>query len=404
MPETEPNARRKILYLMHAVEIGGPEVCFLNFIAHVDRTQFQPIVVCPHEGDLVTRLRALQVEVRLLSVDKERRVLGMYNVVSPRVALQLVSLIRQEQIALLHSYFLYTRNYANLAAVMTRVPLVYTCHAWWWGAQMRNLQLRLCNAVPKAIIAVSHMIRDGLLQRGIIAPEKVKVIHPGVDLQRFSAGDSAPIRAEFQIPAHSPLVGIIARFDRVKDLSGFLRAAAIVARAFPQVRFLLVGDQVFWSDTDGSTVRQVMAELGLSQQVILTGYRHDVPQILASLDVLVSSSLIETFGLTLIEAMAAGKPVVATASGGPADIVVPGETGLLVPPGDPEALAQAIMALLKDREMAQTMGQAGRRRAERCFDVQVHTRKVEDLYNLYLRQDAGARFNMGMQATRCKVS
>jgi glycosyltransferase involved in cell wall biosynthesis len=366
---------------MHYVDIGGGEMCFLNFLAHLDREQFEPVVVCPRTGELVGRLQQQEVQVRILPVDLALPVRGTLKIISPQVLIRLVKLIWKENIALLHPYTLYPRNYANAAALITGIPLIYTCHAWQWGEQLRDLQMKLLNTLPKGIIAVSKMIADSLVRRRIIAPEKIQVIHPGVDLNRFKVDGDPSTRTEFGIFADTPLVGIIARFNDVKDFVGFLRAAALVLRERPSVRFLIVGDEVLPVDNHKDTVKKTIRELGLSRSVILAGYRQDIPQVLASLDVLVSSSLRESFGLTLVEAMAAGKPVVATRCGGPEEIVVHGETGFLVPPQDPEALANAILLLVNNKPLAETMGHAGRRRAESHFDLKVHTRKVEALYH-----------------------
>lgn len=360
---------KRLLYLLPSAEIWGGEVCFLNFLACLDRKRYKPLVVCPSNGSVVDCLEQLDVEVSVIGIDKYDHVFR-HNLPSPGILWQLISLIRRKRVALIHSYDFSLRNYANAAALLTGVPLVYSCHVLHWAQLFRDMQLKLINAVAAELICVSEAVREGFLRRNILDPTKLQVIHPGVALDRFCQNGNSLLRSELHVSAGTPLVGIVARFDSNKNLQGFLDAGALVGRAVPETRFVVIGE---------NRVRATVP-VGLSDQVTFLGRRDDVSQLLLDLDIIVSTSLEEGFGLTLVEAMASGKPVVSTSSGGPQDIVVDGETGFLVPPGDNQALAESLVHLLTDPELARQMGQCGRRRAERFFDVREHTRKVEELY------------------------
>jgi glycosyltransferase involved in cell wall biosynthesis len=375
----------RILYLMESRDVGGLEVIFLNLLANLDRAQFQPLVVCPPEGAFAQRVRKLEVEVLVLPLGQKPGGAQRLSFISPGIVWSLIRFVKHRKIDILHSYEFRTRNYAHITSLSTGLPLVCGCNMPNWAETMGNVQLRIVNALAKEVITISQCIREGLLSRGIINPDKIRTVYPGVDLELFSPKSDNGLRRDFQIPPESPLVGIVARFDPIKNLSGFLQAAAMVARDLPKARFCIVGGELTSFDSDGSNLRRMIQEMNLSDRVILTGPRQDMPNVFAGLDLVVSSSLSESFGMALVEAMAVGKPVVATRCGGPEEIVAHGKTGLLVRPEDSASLAQGMMTLLTDKALARGMGEAGRRRVELCFDVKRHARELENSYRVHLQ-------------------
>jgi glycosyltransferase involved in cell wall biosynthesis len=180
---------------------------------------------------------------------------------------------------------------------------------------------------------------------------------------------------------NSPLVGIVGGLIPWKGHCYFLEAAFLISRKFSEVKFLVVGED-FVGGRYRRQLEDLSFKLGLSDKVVFTGFRQDIPEILGSLEILVLTSLKEPFGRVLIEAMACAKPVVATNAGGVPEIVREGETGLLVPMRDPEALARSIKLLLNNKEKAKEMGEKGRRRVEENFTIEAHVKKVESLYQV----------------------
>jgi glycosyltransferase involved in cell wall biosynthesis len=174
----------------------------------------------------------------------------------------------------------------------------------------------------------------------------------------------ASVRAEFRIPADAPLVGVVARLDSQKGHIYLLRAWVQVTAALPEARLLVVGDGPLRGE-----LQQQTYDLGLEGSVIFAGRREDVPRIMAALDVVTLPSLWEGFGLVLLEAMAVARPIVASRVSAIPEIVVEGETGLLVPPRDVDALAAALIALLRDQQRATEMGRRGRVRLEQEFTL-----------------------------------
>jgi glycosyltransferase involved in cell wall biosynthesis len=204
------------------------------------------------------------------------------------------------------------------------------------------------------------------------------VVHNGVDIRRFSAGvqTSNSLRGELGLAENFGLVVSVGIVSAHKGHDTLIMAAATILKEFPNAAFILVGNEL---DDFGDRLRKQIVELGIAEHIFFLGPRKDVPAILAQADLLVHPSTQEALPLVLLEAMASGKPVVATRCGGPEEIVVDGETGYLVPVGDEIALADRIKRILSDPESATRMGVAGRKRAEEKFSVQAYARNIQKI-------------------------
>jgi glycosyltransferase involved in cell wall biosynthesis len=371
----------RIGYMIYNVGLGGGELLLAAHLTHADRRNFEPFVVCAGEGALSDHLRKQGVRVAFLPIDRGIKVLR-FSAPRPGTALRLVAAYRREGIDLIHSYSLETRNYANAAALLTGLPLVHTCQDTWFGGSFGRLQWAAMNRISSRIVATSKTALSSLRVGEKLDPRRVSLISAGIDIKRFAPRkDSAVVRGELGVGPNVPVVALVSRFWPGKGFDVFFAAAARIAARFPAARFLVVGGAVLRSDDYAERIGELIRDLGLSQRTILTGFRDDVERLIACVDVLVSASPRESFGLTLAEAAACGRPVVATRSGGAEEIVVHGETGLLVPVGDFAALADAVISLLADPERANAMGAAGRSRAEACFDIRMMVRKIEALYS-----------------------
>ena len=265
--------------------------------------------------------------------------------------------------------------YTSVGATLTRVPYVWHVRDLVGsGSRLERLALRLR---PAAWIANSHAVSSSLVRLGCESA-RVVVIHNGVDVDRFQPTTSGvTIRGELAIDESTVLVGAIGRLVPWKALETLLEAAAHLRVRVPMATYLIVGDVVTDPANRPAAVRYreslltLRDNLGLGDRVHFLGDRADVPRILAGLDVLVHTAVDEPFGRVLIEAMAAGKPVVATRGGGVAEIVEDGVTGYLVPPRDDAAVAERI-ALLADERRRSAMGQAGRNRALTHFTLDAY--------------------------------
>jgi glycosyltransferase involved in cell wall biosynthesis len=205
--------------------------------------------------------------------------------------------------------------------------------------------------------------------------ERVGVLHLGVDTALFRPRpeERAEIRREQRLDLDAPLVTLLGRYQTVKGQDVFLRACRIIAGARPEARFVLAGENVFGGGGDERfkrrIYRQAQADTLLRDRIRFLGWVPGPQQLLAASDVVVCSSRFESFGMAVVEAMAAGVPVVSTWVGGPGETVADGETGYLVPPGEPDRIAERVLALLADESLRRRMGIAGRARATAHFDI-----------------------------------
>jgi glycosyltransferase involved in cell wall biosynthesis len=225
-------------------------------------------------------------------------------------------------------------------------------------------------------IAASEAIRAMLLEDGVPA-DRVVTVHEGVDVERVAAVEPLNLREEYWFPPHSLIVGNVAALVPHKGQKYLLDAAAIVVHEMPEVRFLILGEGEL-----RASLEQQIKHLHLGQHVVLGGFRTDVLAVLKDLDLFVMSSVTEGLGTSLLDAMAAGRAVVATKAGGIPEVVADGETGLLVPPRDGRALADAIVALLRDEARRRRFAQAGLARARERFSVE---RMIDETLAVYDR-------------------
>ena len=374
-------ARRNILYVQSSSEIGGSDVCLLRLVAGLDRSRFRAFVALPKEGPLSGALRAAgatvvlepamhRLSTRLGAAHHVRYVLGY-----PLAVWRLARLIRRESIDLVHTNTLHALH-GFAAAWLTRRPHVWHVREIVLQSRvMRRLELFLARRFSDRILAMSGAIA-AMFGR---APRQLTVLHDGIDLHAFHPSRLGQVRQEMGLAGEDVVMGMVCRLDHWKGVEVFLRAAALV----PDAKYVVAGGAVEGREELAASLHALARELGVDVRFTEWRYGPDrIAELHAALDVLVLPSVWpEPFGLVLLEAMASGKPVIATRHGGPLEIVVEDETGLLVPPGDVEELAAAMTALLADADLRQTMGGRGRARAEREFDAARHATAVQRVYD-----------------------
>ncbi|MBN1383308.1 MAG: glycosyltransferase family 4 protein [Elusimicrobia bacterium] len=368
----------RILYIAASGNItGGGQVSLLNLIKRLNPRRFIPMVLCPEIGSLVDELRYLDISVEVVKI-KSLRSLNLISFVKTLV--KICGLIKERKIGILHSNAGSSRETicSALSARICGVPFIWHARV---TVQQRSLILdRICAALSTRIIAISGAVRKRF---SWLPDNKVDVIYNGVDLNRFTVQKSVKIiRREYKISGSTVVAGTIGRLDYWKGHRYFIESAAEVLRHVPEAVFFIVGQD---GDTNRSKLGELAGRLGIRDKIIFTGYYEDIPLIISVFDVFVLASENEPFGRVLIEAMACGKPVVATNAGGVPEIVKDNGTGLLVPPKDSAAMSEAIVAILKDREKAVKMGRAGRRRAEELFDIDINVKKTEHVYEKLIR-------------------
>lgn len=297
----------------------------------------------------------------------------------PRILSDLVALGRKLGARVLHVHGYAAADFGRLAARWLGAGLVL--HEHFADPAMpgyQGLADRLLSGLTHRAIAVSGSTRDFLVRERFVPESRVRVIWNGAPLDEFApvgADRARAFRREVGLPADALVVGVIGRLNAQKGHRYFVEAAARIAVRRPDARFLIVGD----GDLE-APLREQASSLGLSESLVMTGHRTDVPDALGAIDVLCISSLYEGTPLTLFEAMAAGKPVVSTAVDGCREILEDGRTGLLVPPRDPEALAAALLRVLDDDALRGELARAARAESRR-YDVAECVRSMEALYD-----------------------
>jgi glycosyltransferase involved in cell wall biosynthesis len=272
----------------------------------------------------------------------------MRNALSVRSGLRLARLVRERRIAIVHAHVARDYPLAALAAGRSNARLVLTRHVLFPLSKIHRLTLRRTSRV----IAVSEAVADGLRAQKIFPASKIITIHNGIDVKRFEQGDRGtgvpPVNHHGQA-AHAPRrrrVGMIGHLAPIKGQEEFLRAAAIVSGARPDVDFVIAGEDKSRDGENRANIEKLIRDLDLKDRVQLTGWTDEVAGLLATLDLFVAPARSEPFGLSIVEAMAAGVPVIATASEGAREIIDAGDSGRFVPIGDVAALASAIADLL----------------------------------------------------------
>ena len=298
----------------------------------------------------------------------------------------LLSLLESERIDVLHAHMFGANVWGTTLGRLARVPVVIAHeHVWsFQGKPLRRLIDRhVIGRLATLVLAVSRDCRRKMIEIEGLAPEKVMYVPNGIPPLRPATGRS--VRAELGISEHDPVIGSIAVLRRQKAIDLLLAASVELRRRFPRLRVLLAGD-----GPERASLERLARDLGLEKTVIFVGYRSDVSEVLAALDVVVSTSSFEGSPLALLEAMAAARPIVATAVGGVPDLIEDGVHGLLVSPGDSHEVSEAVASLLEQPERGRRMGEAARERQRREFDIDVIVRRLEDLYvDLFLATSRG---------------
>lgn len=377
-PEDIPPIR--IMFIISGLNRGGAEGLVVDLVNNLDRQYFKPILCVLHSGVLLSEVRSdVTVFSELIKWGGDIRVLPKLIRIIQNQSPSIIDVISRDDAAL------WGRIAAKLAG--TAIILNSEHHGRFTFLQdPKRMFHHLLNRLPdfwtNAFVMVSQAQRDFFVKKGL-PPDRISVIHNGIDIKRFSfsMADRIKVRKSLGLPDEAPVIGMVANFWPVKRHVVLLQAMVKVRETLPTVHCLLMGD---------GSLRVKMEEMakqsGLSGAISFLGSRPDVPEILSALDVFVLTSDSESFSNVIVEAMAAGKPVVTTDCGGPQEIVEDGVTGYLVPVGHALELSKKISILLKNPELAGKMGEAGRLHAERNFGLDKMVMSRESLFLQLFRQ------------------
>lgn len=368
---------RKILYLMPNAFPGGAERATMTILAAHNRDRYEPVVTFFNNGPLVDDVKAIGIPANVLSHPlRLRHPLSVAGAVN-----ECRRIIRTQQISLVHSCMSYTQLIGGVAAGLNGTPAVLYQHGplglWMDGAAT----LTRCDRIlVNSAFTAAEQRRCSWRSRPIaLAPY-------GMDL-RVDDTDRAALAAtvdrEFGLEPGTPIIGIIARFDPWKGIDVALRAVAPLLRENSTLRFLIVGGQYrHFHPEHGAMLRALAEREQVASQVLFAGYQMDVRPFLARMTILIHTSLQpEPFGLTIVEGMAAGVPVIIADAGGAADIVDDGIDGLTHTPGNVEELREAMRRLLTEPALRASLSAAGRRKVEDRYTSARMIAVIESIYD-----------------------
>jgi len=375
---SKERSKINILYLHETAKISGAENSLLNLVRNLDKDKFIPYFVLPEQGALGEELKGQGISVEIIPFPKIRHGLGVVRTVR-----KLIGLIRGRHIRVLHSNSIRTHIYAAFAAKSLGIPCI------WHQRNMLQKEIidpdRLFSFLADKIICNSAAISRRFISRGRL-PEKVRVVFNGVDTNMFSPGiDGSAVRQELGIYPGEIVVGAASRFNLQKGHEVFFEAARIIVsqenEVKDKIKFLVVGGAVFPEDKHREEyLKDLIVKIGIEDKVIFSGYRRDMPGIYAAMDIFVLASDAEACGRVVLEAMASGKPVIGTDSGGTPEMLQDGVTGFLFKTNNAEDLARKIVILAENRILSGQMGEAGRKFAEDNFRIEFNARKIEKIY------------------------
>ena len=379
----------RVMHVVQALGLAGTEYGVIKLSNQMDPGRIRSSICCLVQRSVETEpLVSEMVPVHVLN---KKAGLDM------RIVARLSTIIRQEAIDVIHSRNWPTFLYSVLAGRLCGIPVVHSEH----GRETRTAgtrRLEACRRLAKwvdRVITVNDEIACDIENHWMLRPERITMIRNGVDLDAFVHHDEPNLaRKEFRWTDRELVLLNVGGFRPVKDHSTLLRAFARLLENIPNARLLIVGTD--WGSGERQRMEQLASELQISRQVHFAGVRYDVPKLQTLCDVYVNSSLFEGMSNTILEAMAASKPVVASSVGGNQELVRDGETGLLFSAGDAEELARKLTFLLQRKDLRLEMGAAGRRVVETYHSMANMLEKYAETYSevhlrAKLRRNSGAR-------------
>ena len=363
---------RTVIYFTDSDAFGGAEQVLLHTLAGLDRQRWRPVLFHHSEPGIKPLLaKAQSLNVKLRTVPRMQTVRHISRLP------QFIRALRAERPAIFHAHLTWPLSckYGLVAAILARVSgVVATAHIYveFPATYLLNAQLWLIAAGVGRYLAVSQGVARQLCQSLPIPARKVQVVHNGIPLTSFNRPTNAQMRATLSGSPGRRIILITARLEEQKGHRYLIEAATQV----PDAIFVIAGD-----GSQRASLEAQAKGLGVDDRISFLGYRDDIPDLLANCDLVVLPSLYEGLPLSILEAMAACRPVIATAIDGNDESIIDGETGFLVPPGDPVALARAIRVVLSNPALAQRLATAGKARVHREFSAETMVQRLMHIYD-----------------------
>ena len=370
------NNKKKInvIHLVDELTIGGLEKILTTIVLNLDRKKYNVSVWCLREGGFfANKLVKEGIDVKILHISTSRNPLSIHK---------LYKLLKSRKFDIIHTHAYSAGTIGRISAFLAGVPVIISHNHSvydYYNKYYHFVEWLLCLITDK-IICVSDIVRKFTNETQRINANKLITIHNGIDSVCSVTGkEASDIRKELGIPHNHSIICTIAHMEEHKGIKYLLESASLLLQSRNDISFLLVGEGALKEE-----LKRLSTDLKIEKNVIFTGERSNIPEILSLTDIFVLPSLREGLGLAILEAMACGKPVIATNVGGVPEIVKDGVTGILVSPKDPEALHTAMKELLDDKEMQKKMGANGKKVCNEKFNSKVMVGQIENLYDFLL--------------------
>lgn len=361
----------KIAHFIPSLRMGGAENVVVDFCRFSDKNKFQTYVIYWEDReDLLEKLSGTGTIVEKISFDK---------VVSLRSIIKLASFLKKNSIDILHTHLMDPDLLGFFAAKISGVPQVLSIHSYPFPKEKRHrIRYKVMSFGIKKIICVSRTVERHVSSSTGIPTAKLEVVHNGIDVEKFSRerteAEKREIKGSLGISTGLIVVGNVSRLIPDKGHECLIKAAPKILERFPGIVFLIVGDGRLRKDLEA-----LVSSLGLAEKFIFTGTRNDVPSLLSIMDVFVFPTFHESMGLSVLEAMAAARPIVATNDVAVIEIMDDPREGFLIKAGDVDAIARSVISLLNHPSDAEKMGRLARVRAKN-FSIGKMVSRYEDVY------------------------
>lgn len=380
---------RRVLYLVDTLNVGGTETQAVHVALRLRSRSHNVVVGCLRaEGSLCEVLK--RGNVPIAEFRKEKTLLSLNGVYQ---LIRLTRFLRRERFHAVHAHDLWSNLLGIPAAWLARTRIIISSRRYFadldWYTPWRSAVMRMIYRLSTNVIVNSSSVRDLLAQKNGIPLEKIRVLHNAVDVDRFATARRDRGHLFPGTSTGSKLIAVVANmYSPVKGHTCLISAASSVCRDFPEAIFVLIGD-----GKERPSLEEQVRQAGLEKNVLFLGSRRDVPELLACCDLFVLPSEAEALPNALLEAMAAGLPVVGTSVGGIPEIITNGMNGVLVPAKNPHALAEAILRILQNPHLAKELSQAAQEIARTQFGFDRLLAELEQLYTpaqtVQLRGQAG---------------
>jgi glycosyltransferase involved in cell wall biosynthesis len=363
--------KKTVLHVIDTTGPGGAETVFIEMCARLNPERYKSVVVITGIGWVHDELLRRGIQPVIIPTMKS------FDIQYLR---KLRAVVRRHKVDLIQSHLFGSNVYSSIVGIVTRTPVVSTFHGSVdisANERLKWLKFALLNSGSAKIVFVSNYLKRAISQLARVSSDKAVIIYNGVDTQRFCPGRDLQLRRALGISDSDFLVGAIGNIRISKAYDILLQAAALLSRESIQCKFVIIGEG------RGHLQKELLAlrkTLGLEQDVFFLGFRADTQEIFNNLDAFVLSSTTEGFSISTIEAMASGVPVIATKSGGPQEILVDGDTGLLVESKSPAAIAEAIQRLEADLVLRKILAEKGLRHVREKFSIDAMVNSYDQLY------------------------